>query len=154
MLCIAYTTHARTHLNRPFIKAIIKWESKKETKNWFKMISTILYSVLAAVVFILDVVKFCYKLTKIGCSWLAVVTVLLIVVLTRYFRLKKPPSAVVDCILGNAISSSTGAHRHDEMTSIDWWPIANRAACLDALENSKTAIEKVRPVPKSNVDQW
>lgn len=105
------------------------------------MISSILYSVLAAIVFVLDVVKFCYKSTKISCSWLAIVTVLLIVLLTRYFRLKKPPSAVVDCILGNA-EADTGGNHHDKTTAMGW-PIANRAACLDALENSKSAIEKV-----------
>lgn len=115
------------------------------------MISSIFYAMLAVILFVLDVVKFLYKLTKISCSWLTVVTVLLIVVLSRYFRLKKPPTAIVDCILGSSLmSTDAGAvtavnqYTDEQTTAIEWWPIANRAACLDALENSKSAIEKVR----------
>lgn len=106
---------------------------------------TIFYSVLATVLFVIDVVNFCLKLTKIGFSWATIVTVLLIVILTRYFRLRRPPANIVNHIFDGESSAPNADH------SVDWWPIANRAACLDGLENSKSAIEKVKNGPSHKV---
>lgn len=102
------------------------------------MIMTIFYSFVAVILFCIDIVKFCYKLTKIGLSWATLVTVLVIIILSRYFRLRRPSQKFVDDILGGDNGTSIG-----DNTSNEWWPIANRAACLDGLENSKSAIEKV-----------
>lgn len=98
---------------------------------------TVFYSLIAAIVFIIDIVKFCYKITKIGLSWATLVTVLVIIILSRYFRLRRPSPKIVDAILGSNDNSTKGDN------TAEWWPIANRAACLDGLENSRSAIEKV-----------
>lgn len=106
------------------------------------MISSILYSVLTAVIFIVDIIKFCYKLTNTNCSWFLLLSIFLLVsLLLRYFRLKQPPPNTINIIFGD--DGTNERNRDSGIHSIEWWPIANRAACLDALENSKSGIEKV-----------
>lgn len=71
--------------------------------------------------------------------------------LSRYFRLKQPnlPKNLIDAIGGSQNIDRKYLTGHDSQRcgSIDfipeWWPIANRAACLDSIENSRSAIEKV-----------
>lgn len=69
--------------------------------------------------------------------------VLALIALCRYFRLKQPidvPKQLIDAICG---SESTKVQGHIGDRIIGWWPIANRGACFDGVENSRSAIENV-----------
>lgn len=74
---------------------------------------------------------------------------LLIYVLCRFYRLKQPilKSNIIDAICGHNQqidkNNHLSNHRCNSVESMEWWPIANRAACLDSVENSRSAIEKV-----------
>lgn len=109
--------------------------------------------------FIIRVISLFYHLANITSLGFVLAIALVIFVLSRYFRLKQPnlPQHLVD-----AIGSSqpierqylTGQQKNhcDSSDTVEWWPIANRAASLDSIENSRSAIEKVshRKIEKNN----
>lgn len=106
--------------------------------------------------FVFNILKFFYVWANATSLQIVFAIALLIYVLSRYFRLKQPnlPGNIEDAIHG--CNSNTTRHskdmnnqlsndyeNHRDSTAMEWWPIANRAACLDSVENSRTAIEKV-----------
>lgn len=107
--------------------------------------------------FVFNILKLFYVCANATSLQIVFAISLLIYVLSRYFRLKQPnlPGNIEDAIRG--CNSQTTSHLKDmnnqlsndyqnqrDSTAMEWWPIANRAACLDSVENSRTAIEKVR----------
>lgn len=85
---------------------------------------------------------------------LRVILVLCIIVysLSRYFRLKQPqlPQNLVDAIAGtrSPFDAANGLQYTAAPTKPVWpplgcGPIANRAGCLDSIENSRSAIKNV-----------
>lgn len=101
--------------------------------------------VFSVIRFAIKCIKLFYRLTNAtGLSILLVVTAI-VIALCRYFRLKQPtevPQQIIDAFCGG---NETMQHscNNDTVEPIGWWPIANRGACLDSLENSRSAIEKV-----------
>lgn len=102
--------------------------------------------------FVFHAIKLIYQLVSATSLGFILIFAIIIFVLSRYFRLKQPnlPKNIIDAIGGkqefiNDRQCSTGQQNiqceSNDMT--DWWPIANRAACLDSVENSRSAIEKV-----------
>lgn len=104
----------------------------------FKMLFTLAQCAITAVVFALNGLRIVCKLACVGFPWFLFTSVSLLLILSRYFKLKRPAKKVVDNILGEEID---GVNYNRE--AIDYWPIANRGASLDALENSGTAVRKV-----------
>lgn len=91
-----------------------------------------------------------YHLASVTSLGVLLIIGLVIFVLSRYFRLKQPNLSpnIFDAIGGNQhidrqCSTGPQINRCSSNEPIEWWPIANRAACLDNLENSRSAIEKV-----------
>lgn len=100
--------------------------------------------------FFISAIGLIYDLASATSLGVLLIVGLVIFVLSRYFRLKQPKLTqnIVDAIDGNQHINrqcSTGPRnaRCNSSDMIEWWPIANRAACLDNLENSRSAIEKV-----------
>lgn len=115
-----------------------------------KMISSLLSFIVNVFVFIIKAIGLIYHLASVTSLGVLLIIGLIIFVLSRYFRLKQPNLSenIVDAIGGNqhiARQCSTGPqiNRCSSNEPIEWWPIANRAACLDNLENSRSAIQKV-----------
>lgn len=123
------------------------------------MISSLFYFCWRCLMFVFNILKFFYVWANATSLHVVFAIGLLIYVLSRYFRLKQPnlPGNIEDAIRGcnsnltshtkdmnNHVSNHYKNHR--DSTSMEWWPIANRAACLDSVENSRTAIEKVRNI--------
>lgn len=120
-----------------------------------KMISSALTLIFKAFVFIINTIRLVYHLasaTSLGFVFILGIAVFL---LSRYFRLKQPilTQNLIDAIgRGNQHTDrqcSTGQHNYRDNSSdtIAWLPIANRAACLDNVENSRSAIENVSNTP-------
>lgn len=103
----------------------------------FKMLFTLAQCAITALVFTLNGLRIVCKLACVGFPWFLFTSVSLLLILSRYFKLKRPAKELVDNILGVEID---GVNYRE---AIDYWPIANRGASLDALENSGTAIRKV-----------
>lgn len=102
-----------------------------------KMFSSVFNAIHGVVTLFIGVFKICFKLISVSCSWALLLCIIVIFALSRYYRLRKPASNITERCFSSKSRSET-----DE-SIIEWWPIANRAACLDELENSKSAIEKV-----------
>lgn len=114
------------------------------------MISSLLSFIFKTFVFIIRAIRFFYHLANVTSLGFILLVGIVIFVLSRYFRLKQPNLSqnLIDAIGGNQHidrQCSTGQQnqRCDSNDTIEWWPIANRAACLDSVENSRSAIEKV-----------
>lgn len=103
----------------------------------FKMLFTLAQYTITALVFTLNSLRIVCKLACVGFPWFIFTSVALLLILSRYFKLKRPVKKNVDNILGVEIDGVNYSE------AIDYWPIANRGASLDALENSATAIKKV-----------
>lgn len=100
--------------------------------------------------FIFRAIRLIYHLASATSLGFLFIFGVVIFVLSRYFRLKQPnlPQNIIDAIGGNQhidrqCSMGLQQSRSDSSDMTEWWPIANRAACLDSLENSRSAIEKV-----------
>lgn len=116
------------------------------------MISSLLSFIFKTIWFVFHAIKLIYQLVSATSLGFILIFAIIIFVLSRYFRLKQPnlPKNIIDAIGGNQQlindrQCSTGQQNiHCESSDInEWWPIANRAACLDSVENSCSAIEKV-----------
>lgn len=116
--------------------------------------------------FVFNILKFFYVWANATSLQIVFAIALLIYVMCRYFRLKQPnlPGNIEDAIRGcnsnptshpkdmnNLVSNDNCYQSRRDSMAMEWWPIANRAACLDSVENSRTAIEKVRNVCYSKV---
>lgn len=118
------------------------------------MISSLLTFLFKAFLFIFRAIRLVYHLASATSLGFLFCVGIVIFVLSRYFRLKQPnlPANLSDAIGGNqhidSRQCSTGQEQQQQLRcnssdTIEWWPIANKAACLDSVENSRTAIEKV-----------
>lgn len=114
------------------------------------MISSLLNFIFKTFVFIIRTIRLFYHLANVTSLGFILFVGIVIFVLSRYFRLKQPklPQNLIDAIGGNQhndrqCSSGQQNHRSESNDTVEWWPIANRAACLDSLENSRSAIENV-----------
>lgn len=104
-----------------------------------KMFITLAQFALTVFVFILNGLRILCKLACVGFPWFLFASMSLVLILSRYFKLKKPARKIIEQIVGEKIDGIN----INSKESIDYWPIANRGASLDALENSATAIKKV-----------
>lgn len=120
-----------------------------------KMISSLFYFCWRCLMFMFNILKFFHVWANATSLQIVFAIALLIYVMCRYFRLKQPnlPGNIEDAIRGcNRNPKDINNHvlndcqNHRDSTAMEWWPIANRAACLDSVENSRTAIEKVRNI--------
>lgn len=100
--------------------------------------------------FIFRTITFVYHVASATSLGVVLIVGVIIYALSRYFRLKQPnlPKNLIDAIGGiqhieRVCSTGQYNHRCDSSDPSEWWPIANRAACLDSIENSRSAIEKV-----------
>lgn len=117
------------------------------------MISSLVTFIFKAFLFIFRAIRLVYHLASATSLGFLFSVGIVIFVLSRYFRLKQPnlPANLIDAIGGNqhidSRQCSTGQQqqpiRCNSSDTVEWWPIANKAACLDSVENSRTAIEKV-----------
>lgn len=120
-----------------------------------KMISSVLTLIFKAFVVIIKTIRLVYNLASATSLGFVLIFGIVVFLLSRYFRLKQPilPQHLIDAIGGgnqhNDRQCSTGQHniRGNSSDTIEWLPIANRAACLDNVENSRTAIENVSHTP-------
>lgn len=110
-------------------------EREKIKKERIEMISSVLYFCWRILMIAFNIIKFIYSWTYATSIRIILAFPFMIYVLCRYFRLKQPnlPTTLENAICGNQHGCN----------SMEWWPIANRAAGLDSVENSRTAIEKV-----------
>lgn len=100
--------------------------------------------------FIIRVISFVYHLANTTSLGFILIIAIVICVLSRYFRLKQPnlPQNLIDAIGSNqhidrqCLTGQVNQRCHAS-DALEWWPIANRAASLDSIENSRSAIEKV-----------
>lgn len=111
------------------------------------MISSFFHLILGICLFILKAIELFYQIASVTSLRIVIILGILVYVLSRYFRLKQPilPQNLVDAICGNQHISNqtTDEQEHQQSNLNQWWPIANRAGCLDSIENSRSAIEKV-----------
>lgn len=114
------------------------------------MISSLLSFLFKTFLFIFRAIRLIYHLASATSLGFIFIFGIVIFALSRYFRLKQPnlPRNLVDAIGGNQHIGRQCSTRHQQIRcnssdTIEWWPIANRAACLDSVENSRSAIEKV-----------
>lgn len=114
------------------------------------MISSLLSFLFKTFLFIFRAIRLIYNLASATSLGFIFIFGIVIFALSRYFRLKQPnlPRNLVDAFGGNQhidrqCSTRQQQIRSDSSDTIEWWPIANRAACLDSVENSRSAIEKV-----------
>lgn len=126
----------------------------------FKMLFACAQFFFTILLFVLNGLRIICKLACVGFPWFLFTSISLLLILTRYFKLKKPSPKIVESVLGEQID---GVNYKDFE---DVWPVANRGASLDALENSATAIKKVRigaqcrtieprfAEPSSSVEFW
>lgn len=103
--------------------------------RFLRMLFTFAQCTLTILVFMLNGLVFLCKLACVGFPWIFVASIALLLILSRYFKLKRAPPDLINDILGEEL---------DGIFKDSAWPIANRGASLDALENSATAIKKVR----------
>lgn len=101
------------------------------------MMFSVAQCALTVIVFVLNGLRLVCKLACVGFPWFFFATVSLLLILSRYLKLKRPCEKHAVTILGEEIDGSNCK----DVTDV--WPIANRGASLDALENSETAIKKV-----------
>lgn len=111
------------------------------------MISSLFNLIFKLFVLILKAFGLLYHLASATNFGVLLIFSVIIFVLSRCFRLKQP---TVPEYLAHAIG---GRHQHIDRQCFNninsntaeccWIPIANRAACLDNVENSQSAIEKV-----------
>lgn len=87
--------------------------------------------------FCLNGLRIVCKLACVGFPWFLFSSIASLLILTRYLKLRRPPPKVVDDVLGEQIDGVNFKEYADV------WPVANRGASLDALENSATAVKKV-----------
>lgn len=112
------------------------------------MISSFVHLILRICLFILKAIELFYQIASVTSLRIVFILGILVYILSRYFRLKQPilPQNLIDAICGNqriSNQSSTHEQEHQQCSLNQWWPIANRAGCLDSIENSRSAIEKV-----------
>lgn len=115
-----------------------------------KMISSLFTSIFKVTLFMIKAIGFVYHLasaTNLGFLFICGIGIFL---LSRYFRLKQPnlPKNIANAIDGSQhidrkCSAGHQISQIDSNDAIEWCPIANRAACLDHVENSRSAIENV-----------
>lgn len=113
------------------------------------MISSLLSFLFKVFLFVYRAIRLFYHLASATSLGLILLVGIFVFALSRYFRLKQPnlPQNIFDAIGSQHINRqcSTGQQnlRCDSNDTFSWWPIANRAACLDSIENSRSAIENV-----------
>lgn len=115
------------------------------------MISSLAHLVVRIFLFAVRAIGIVSQITSL--TSLRVVLVLCIIVysLSRYFRLKQPqlPQNVADAIAGtrSPFEAANGlqytAAPTKPVATSSGGPIANRAGCLDSIENSRSAIKNV-----------
>lgn len=111
------------------------------------MISTFLQFILSTFLFIIKVIGLFSQIASVTSLRVIFILCILIYSLSRYFRLKQPnlPQNLAAAIAGirNQLADSV---EQQCSTANDCGPIANRAGCLDSIENSRSAIKNVRIV--------
>lgn len=111
------------------------------------MISSLLNWIFKVFVLLIKAISLLYHLASATNFAVLLICCVIVFVLSRWFRLKQPilPEHLTIAIDGRR-------HQHDNQqycctntntAVVQWSPIANRAACLDNVENSQSAIEKV-----------
>lgn len=103
-----------------------------------------------AFLFVIKVITLVYNLASATSLGFLIIVGAIVFALSRYFRLKQPelPQNLIEAIGGNQFieKQHTTGHQNNRSEcneTVEWLPIANRAACLDSVENSRSAIEKV-----------
>lgn len=116
------------------------------------MISSLFNLIFKIFVLVLKAFGLLYHLASATNFGVLLIFSAIVFVLSRCFRLKQPavPEHLVHAIDGGG---SGGRHQHIDRQCFNntnsntaeccWAPIANRAACLDNVDNSQSAIEKV-----------
>lgn len=108
------------------------------------MISSIFSLIFKVVVLVIKAIGLLYHLASATNFAVLLICSVIIFLLSRFFRLKQPnvPEHLTVAIDGghHQYNDKQCFHTND---TVEWWPIANRAACLDNVENSQSAIEKV-----------
>lgn len=113
------------------------------------MISSLFNLVVKLFVLILKAFGLLYHLASATNFAVLLIFGVIVFVLSRCFRLKQPalPEHLVRAIHGGINANGNGRcfNNTNSNATVEcyWTPIANRAACLDNVENSKSAIEKV-----------
>lgn len=121
-----------------------------------KMISSLFSLIFKVFILIIKAFGLLYHLVSATNFGVLLIFSAIVFVLSRCFRLKQPniPEYLAHAINGGGGDDvgRTNHHQHidrqcfktnSNTTECCWTPIANRGACLDNVENSKSAIEKV-----------
>lgn len=115
--------------------------------SWsWKMISSLFNLIVKLFVLILKAFGLLYHLASATNFAVLLILGVIVFVLSRCFRLKQPslPEHLAHAIYGGGDGRRQCFHNtNSSAMECCWTPIANRAACLDNVENSKSAIEKV-----------
>lgn len=115
------------------------------TIHLIKMLFACAQFFVTVLLFLINLLRVLCKLACVGFPWFLFSSIIMLLVLMRYLKLKRPLPKVVDEILGEQIDG-VNFKEHSDV-----WPVANRGASLDALENSATAIKKVRIYIQLNI---
>lgn len=111
-----------------------------------KMISSLFNLIVKLFVLILKAFGLLYHLASATNFTGLLILGVIVFVLSRWFRLKQPtlPEHLAHTIHGGGDGGrQCFSNTNSNAMECCWTPIANRAACLDNVENSKSAIEKV-----------
>lgn len=117
---------------------VLSWKMISSLLNWFCKVFVLLIKAIGLLYHLASATNFAALLI---CG-------VIVFVLSRWFRLKQPkhlPDHLATAIDGyhHQHHDRQCFHEHSNTAMVQWWPIANRAACLDNVENSQSAIEKV-----------
>lgn len=121
-----------------------------------KMISSLLHFIVRIFWFAVTTIGLISQITSVTSLRVILVLCILVYSLSRYFRLKQPqlPQNLADAIAGTRIpfsavdrnqqcATATTAPPTKAVATTNSGPIANRAGCLDSIENSRSAIKNV-----------
>lgn len=108
------------------------------------MIAALLQFIVNICVIIVKTIGFISQIASLTSLRVILLLCIVIYLLSRYFRLKQPnlPQNLVNAIAGirNRLMDT---ERQQCVKISDCGPIANRAGCLDSIENSRSAIQNV-----------
>lgn len=110
------------------------------------MISSILQFIANTFLFIIKVIGLFSQIAGVTSLRVIFILCILIYSLSRYFRLKQPnlPQNLAAAIAGIRNQLADSNQQQCSTANNNCGPIANRAGCLDSIENSRSAIKNVR----------